>query len=301
MSLPLEWSAKMQGIIRERVNGVVWNHPRSDREKNLPMGFSMEVISRRILARGLADFSAGYRHSSGHLSPEELVSLYCYTNMKKHFFTCRATFSEHREVIEDLFKPRGRILVIDFGCGPATAALALADLLPNRRMDYIGIDAAQAMRERARTLWEASQASRLIEASSTAEFWRSWDHIRIDSIRPGLSVMLVFSYFFASKSLRTEDVNGLAAWVDKLAGTHTGKPLALFYMNSTDARANEKYNRLKQRLGAPRQALQPKQTEYCTHRGGAYTTKRSEFVSELLSLSRFRECATAPEDDLIPF
>ena len=155
MSLPLEWSSKMQRIVRDCVDNVVRSHPRSDREKNLLMGFTMEEISKQILAKGLADFSVGYSHPSGDLSPEELVSLYCYANMKKHFFTCLATFQEHREAIEGLYKPEGRPLIIDFGCGPATACLALADLFPNRLMDYIGIDSAPAMRARAFAMWDA--------------------------------------------------------------------------------------------------------------------------------------------------
>ena len=60
------------------------------------------------------------------------------------------------------------------------------------------------------------------------QFKKCWDEILIDSIREECSVMLVFSYFFASKSITTQDVNGLAAWIAKRAGTRTGRPLALF-------------------------------------------------------------------------
>src|SRR5207248_2586632 len=118
-----------QSIICQYVNPVIRDHGRSDPENNLWMGFSMEEISNRILSKGMADFSVGYPHPSGNLSPEDLVNLYCFTNMKRHFFECYATFDEHRGVIADLYKPHGRVLVVDFGCGPATAGLALADLL----------------------------------------------------------------------------------------------------------------------------------------------------------------------------
>ena len=64
MSLPLDWSSKMQRIVRDCVDNVVRSHPRSNREKNLLMGFTMEEISKQILAKGLADFSAGYSHTS---------------------------------------------------------------------------------------------------------------------------------------------------------------------------------------------------------------------------------------------
>jgi hypothetical protein len=265
------------------------------------MGFTMEEISKQILAKGLADFSVGYSHPSGDLSPEELVSLYCYANMKKHFFTCLATFQEHQEAIEELYKPEGRPLIIDFGCGPATACLALADLFPNRMMDYIGIDSAPAMRAQGFALWDvANRDSLLIEEGSTMQFKKCWDEIPIDSIRGECSVVLVFSYFFASKSITTQDVNGLAAWIAKLATTRTGRPLALFYMNSTDARANEKYYMLKQRLGKPQHELQTKQVEYQTSKGGMFTGK-SDYVSELLSLNSSQTFTKVTEDDLIPF
>jgi SAM-dependent methyltransferase len=301
MSLLLELSSKMQRIFSDCVDNVVRCHPRSDSKKNLLMGFTMEQISKQILVKGLADFSAGFSHPSGDLSPEELVSLYCYANMKKHFFTCQATFQEHRKAIEELYKPEGRPLIIDFGCGPATACLALADLFPNRMMDYIGIDAALAMRARASAFCDvAKRDSLLIKEGSRVQFQKCWDEIPIDNIRGECSVMLVFSYFFASMSITTQDVRGLATWIAKLAGKRTRRPLALFYMNSTDARANEKYYMLKRSLGQPQHELQTKQVEYQTYKSGPYP-KKSVYVSEFLRLNSVHEATRVTEDNLILF
>ncbi len=294
----------MRGIVMEHVDKVVWGHSRSDRANKVQMGFPMGQISKSILAKGMADFSVGYSDPSGQtLSPDELVSLYCYSNMKGHFFTCSATFQEHLGAIEDLFRPNGRALVIDFGCGPATACLALADLLPNRLIDYVGIDTAPAMRMRAQKLWDAvKDGAGLIRAVSGAAFKPSWTDVPVERIPPCSSVMLVFSYFFASKSLKTQDLNGIAAWIANLANTRTGRPSLLFYMNSTDARANEKYDQLKGclGLGGVQQPLQTKQIEFQTLKGGEHTSK-CEFVSELLTLPVGLTAGTVPEENLVPF
>jgi hypothetical protein len=293
----------MRRLVVAHVDRVIWDHPRSDHEKQIQMGFPMEQIRTSILARGLADFSVGYREPSGlSLSPDELVSLYSYSNMKGHFFTCSATFQEHQEVLEDLFKPRGRVLMIDVGCGPATACLALADLLPSRRIDYIGIDSAEAMRAQAQKLFEAAKdGAKLLQTDSVPAFKPCWTAVPVEHIAHEDSVMLVFSYFFASKSLMAQDVKGMAAWVASLASTRAGRPLLSFYMNSTDHRANEKYYQLRTCLGvaSPQQPLPAKQIEFQTLKGGDHISKR-EYVSELLTLSGGVSAGTVAEKDFIP-
>jgi hypothetical protein len=171
-------------------------------------------------------------------------------------------------------------------------------------MDYIGIDTAPAMRARGFVLWEmANRNSLLIEQGSLVHFTQDWHDIPIDSIREECSVMLVFSYFFASKSLTVHDVNNLAAWVARLAGSRAGQPLALFYVNSKDKRANEQYYLLKRRLGLPNpdRALPTRQIEYDPRRTSEHPPRRTEFVGEMLTLHGARKSTTVMEGDLIPF
>jgi hypothetical protein len=304
MSQPLAWSSKMRGLVLEHVNKVVWEHPGSDRKKNIQMGFSVDQIRISILAKGLANFTVGYSDQSGKtLTPDELVSLYCYSNMKGHFFTCSATFREHRAAVENLFKPRGRVLMIDVGCGPATACLALADLLPRPVIEYVGIDSAAAMRSRAQRLFDAAKdGAGLLHSASSATFKPCWTDVPAKKIPPECCVMLVFSYFFASKSLTTQEVNVLAAWVAEVANGRTTKPLSLFYMTSPDGRANERYRQFKECLGLPntQQSLPTKEIEFQTLKGGAHTSKR-QHVCELLTLPVRMTAGTVSEEDLIPF
>jgi hypothetical protein len=280
----------MRGLVMEHVDKVVLEHPASDHDKKIHMGFSADQIRISIVAKGLADFSVGYSDPSGKtLTPDDRVSLYCFWNMKGHFFTCSATFQEHRVAVESLFKPRGRVLMIDVGCGPATACLALADLLQRPVIGYMGIDSAAAMRSRGQTFFDNAKDQEdqagLLHRASGAAFKPCWTDVPARKIPPESCVMLVFSYFFASKSLTDHDVNALAEWVAEIASTRTNRPLLLFYMNSPDDRANERYYQFKRclRLPGARQRLPEKEIEYQTLKGGSFTNKRKH-VSELLTL-----------------
>jgi hypothetical protein len=156
-----------------------------------------------VLAKGLADFSQGHDHPKyGRLSAEEKVLLYCFVNLKKHFFAALATFEAHRATLEELFMPDSRLVVVDIGCGPGTACLALADLLPGRDFDYLGIDSATPMRSKALALWQAARAKGLIGNGSIPAFLRSWEDAAITQVAPANSVLVMLSYCCATPVTR---------------------------------------------------------------------------------------------------
>src|SRR3984893_12258751 len=155
MPSPFEWSAEMDGLYGASVVMKVLDDPKTVDNENLKLGYPWDKIREEVLAKGLTDFSQGHDDPKhGHLTAHDKVLLYCFVNLRMHFFAALATFEAHRLLLEDLLASENRLLLLDIGCGPGTACRALADLLPGRSFDYLGIDSASLMCAKARSLWE---------------------------------------------------------------------------------------------------------------------------------------------------
>src|SRR5579884_4493220 len=163
MPSPFEWSAEMDSLFYNSVVKDVLDDPRTADSENLKLGYPFEKIRKEVLAKGLADFTRGHNDPKyGHLTAQDKVLLYCFVNFRKHFFAARATLEAHRTLLEDLFASENRLLLLDVGCGPGTACLALADLYSGSDFDYVGIDSAEPMRAKAAALWEEARIRGLI-------------------------------------------------------------------------------------------------------------------------------------------
>jgi len=288
MPSPFEWSAEMDFLYWNSVVRDVLDDPRTIDSENLKLGYPFETIREEVLAKGLTDFSQGhYDLEYGHLTPEDKVLLYCFVNLRLHFFAALATFEAHRALLEDLFASAGRLLLLDVGCGPGTASLALADLLPGRSFDYLGIDLAPPMHLKALAMWEAARATGLIGKDSTATFRTTWAEVAVDQVPAASSVLVVVSYCCASHTLTWKSLQSLAHTVRGLRESRTGKPLVLAYMNSTSPLAHRNYEVFKHALGLDPAADSPTRLtiEYRNRRGKAVTVSQ-EFVHEVLRLQR---------------
>jgi hypothetical protein len=288
MASPLEWSAAMDGLFWNCVVRVVLDDPRTDWSENLSLGYPFEVIRKQVLAKGLADFSQGHVDAKfGHLTPDEKALLYCFVNFKKHFFAAYATFEEHRAIIEELLVPEENPFVLDIGCGPATACLALMDLLPGKTFHYVGIDSAAAMRTKAAAFWDAAKKNGLAGATSTAAFLESWTDLTVGEVSPERSVLVVLSYCCASHTLTLPALKALAHTILTLIEGRTRKPLVLVYTNSTNPLSSVKFDILKQEIGLDPEAAAPASItiEYRKKRGGAALSSE-EFVRQVLRIKK---------------
>lgn len=178
-------------------------------------------------------------------------------------------------------------MLLDIGCGPGTASLALADLLPGRSFSYLGIDLVPPMHAKAFALWEAAKARGLIGKDSTATFRTTWTEMAVDQVAPASSVLVVLSYCCASHTLTWKSLQSMAHTIRGLRESRSGKPLVLAYMNSTNALANRNYEVFKQGLGLDPVANSPTRVtiEFRNRRGKAVTISQ-EFVYEVLRLPR---------------
>ena len=127
----LQRSEAMEALHFNNVVRPVSNDPRTnwDDDTSIWLGYPFNVIREEVINKGLADFSVGHEHKKyGDLTADEKVLLYCFTNMTLHFFESLATFRSYKAELAPLLEPPGRRLMMDLGCGPGTAVLALAEI-----------------------------------------------------------------------------------------------------------------------------------------------------------------------------
>jgi SAM-dependent methyltransferase len=187
---------------------------------------------------GRADFSAGYTHPSGvTLSAEDKVALYCLLNMRSHFYASLATFNAFRPVIAATLSSAEPTLFVDLGCGPGTSGFAFAEHLSGTGVfDYVPVDLAQPMLDRAATLFASAKAQG-VGTGSIGNFISSGNP-------PHRRVIFNASYLFASDSL---DIKWIVQMVRDAAARCDS--VLFIYTNSTDPRANAKWKQFCAALG----------------------------------------------------
>jgi SAM-dependent methyltransferase len=178
-SSPFEWSLAMERTFNQCVVEKVRTDTRTDWDENISLGVPFDVIRSAVIETGLADFSNGYFHQQyGNLTPEEKVLLYCFCNMKAHFFAAYKNFRLYRTSLSNLIGSAARPLCIDIGCGPGTAMLALHEALPSLKADWVGVDSAQPMLRKAREIWKVAVGCGLVHQACTARFHTSLHQVQ---------------------------------------------------------------------------------------------------------------------------
>ena len=251
-------STDFRELFKKHINSVVNKDPRNTPSNRL-LGYDFEYVRDRILLKGRADFNMAYiDHDGGAfvkyhrleeegygppLSPNDIVLLYCYINLKSHFAEVSTILGKQQATIEPLFSPDCKTLVIDFGCGPGTVCLALAERFKDKNFEYTGIDIAPAMQQKANELFIVAQEEQLISKDCTAKFISSWDEFNNEVIPSKSKVLLSFSYFFASNTLKESSLISLAAFVKTLRESEKIKEIKLLYINSISIYAHKNYNK----------------------------------------------------------
>ncbi|HEV8060582.1 MAG TPA: class I SAM-dependent methyltransferase, partial [Gemmataceae bacterium] len=226
---------EMDRLIQDHVKHPVKSDTRTIKIEGEPfwLGYPMETIRKMVLGLGLADFANSCSHPLyGALSADDRVLLYCFINMKRHLANLSKVMTEYRQPVNSVLSSP-HATVIDIGCGPGTAFLAIASVLEGSRFRYYGIDSAAPMRSKADSLWQAAMASNLIGEGSTAVFTSSWDQIPANALTADSQVLLVFSCFFGSPSLTNAAIQSLCGAVTaRLSPPHVAKTLTV-YLNSS--------------------------------------------------------------------
>jgi len=202
----LEPSPSMKKIFN-KINSEYFDHPKINHYENNLWGYDKKYILDNILVRGRGDYTS----DSGQITAHDKVLLYCFYNLKKHYFTTYAVLETVIDSLKeffnsDIYKPT----FIDLGCGPLTSGLALADLINTKHSNpitfcYIGIDISKPMTDRAKTFEKLEIFSRDCEFNYH-EHWKSIEYVKI--YKRGISNPIIFnaSYLFASDSVIPEDL-----------------------------------------------------------------------------------------------
>lgn len=231
MALP-SWLVKLRQ--REVVTMV---RSRPDTHGDYIFGIPTDEVFSDVLGGGQADFDAPYRHLEGG----DRALLYAYLIQKRHL-------EELVEAFTQLFKdgaPNDPLIVLDLGCGPFTAGLALAAALGNdSTFSYIGLDRSASMRELGERLAVAAEdfgALRGVE--------RQWveklDAVQWREVRGWRPVLVIASYLLASPIL---DVGTLVEDIDCLCNRFGRGSVTVLYTNSTRPRANQNFGPFRDAL-----------------------------------------------------
>lgn len=239
---------------------------------NLVLGVDRNTALEAI-KWGQADFD----QPTETLSAEDRVLLYAYFNQLGHL-------EELSEAFHQMFgqvRPEDPFIVVDLGCGPFTAGLALAGQLgATEQFDYIGVDRSRTMLELGERL--ATAAATMPTLPQISRQWTS----DIQSIawtdpprwRP---VLVVVSFLLASPTLRVEQLlHDLKALLSRLGH---GEVFVL-YTNSPAESANRtfpmfrdmlvdaRFNAVADNIGVVRTERRDRKLRYALFHRGAKRT-----------------------------
>lgn len=273
----------IQNVFRQQILNPVNDDPRT-RGYAAPLGYPSSAVRAQILEYGRADFTIACHTVTPAASPAERVLLYCYYNLRKHFFTTRHVLAQIIDSLPTLLNSEtAQPVFLDLGCGPMTSALAFADLYRERYhkalpIRYVGVDIAPAMLEKARTFENCG----LFAATSQFDYYTRWDdaldslvrHIQVDN-----PVIINASYLFASSSLNASE---LAVFIHKLRQRCPVAKMYFLFQNPNRADRNVKYHAWRNGLSFAYSLIQS--TQVVRYQTSSYAAPSEEEVTyELLA------------------
>lgn len=260
-------------------------HPKTE-YPNLIYGNDSDFNRLNIIEFGRANFS-GQQNLFGY-TQEERINLYCYYNMRKHYFSSFAIFKSFNDFFNLSFANTGnRISFFDFGCGPVTSGIAFNQhfrSINNFHFNYIGIDTSSSMLEKG----EQFLASGLFNKDTTYILEGSLSKISNDYLESiftlSNTVILNFSYLFGN--INKDDAERFAEKINAMIDKFPLNKYILIYQNSSLEKRNRTYSIFKKLI--PR--LQPisgdmPKTETITYRNVEMSIydKKEDVLYEILS------------------
>ena len=242
----------LMGVMDELVGKPYKHQPK-------PLAWTREVLHQDgayhrkvILEQGRSDFTSPILG----LTPEQTTLLYCCHYLQMHLASSRYVFDACHQVFNGFpafLDPHS--LMIDFGCGPLTTAIALACYSAQVRkqklnLNYIGIERSSAMIKKAQ---QFSQCQALFGSQSNFHFLQ--DYTNSDTLTRQIHqythrsrqswVVLNFCYFFASPWLNCQE---LSAVVNQLLQQFPQHRFCILFQNPPGAPLNQKWHQFKNSL-----------------------------------------------------
>jgi superfamily I DNA and/or RNA helicase len=149
---------------------------------------------------GRINFSNQLNMFDEMMSPERQVLIYCYYIMRQHYCSSRNIFTSYKDWMEPQINSfKGRVQMIDIGCGPATCGIAFTEIFKDiaPHLVYTGIDVSSEMKRMGKKLWDEVHGQELqiqmIDSFNAlgSSFWEGCSEL------PSL-VIINMSYFFSN-------------------------------------------------------------------------------------------------------
>jgi SAM-dependent methyltransferase len=216
------WLEQLRG--RMFVDPIVAD-PRSAQGARL--GRTSDWIFRNAIGGGQADFDQPIED----LSPRDRAMLYALFNQKAHVDELIHAFTKFLPEPQSF---RGAT-VIDIGCGPFTAGLAIANVVGGGvAYRYFGIDRASSMRLLANDLAQEVRVLAEINQDTQVSFHERVDGIDFGPQRAAEITVFVLSYLLASSTI---DVDELVGEIKRASDRVGLGPSFVLYTNSARAHA----------------------------------------------------------------
>lgn len=249
-------------------DSTVWN--------SILLGLDTFTIRSEVINFGQANFDKPYKK----LQPSDIVKLYCYFNMRKHYYSSLYLF-ERCIWIKKLITKDGCLKFIDVGCGPATSGIALTDYLfsirsLNQQFDYIGIDYYDSMLEAAADLMTNSTYNKC----TTNVFTKRIGNLQGEDFHNANSILFNTCYLFASPTL---NIDLLATEINYVLNAYSYLPRFLLFQNTTDESKNTNYKLFKTKINKHDVLLSEKVTiKYNNQRNSFYPPVHESVYFEVL-------------------
>lgn len=238
-------------------NEIIINPLKQDKRTtsypDLVLGNSNEFNRNNIIEYGRTNFDTAFTYQTNLFAQEfsvrDKVALYCFYNMRKHYFSNLAVFDTYSDLFNiEVTQTSDRVTFIDFGCGPLTAGIAFNQFAkrsnPNFSMNYFGIDISDGMIDMAK---EFSNSS-LFNQSTNFHFAKSINEINTgiweELFRLSNLVVLNFSYLFAN--LDVDQTIELANNINKIVKAYPLNKYMVVYQNPVQRHHN--FTRFKKEL-----------------------------------------------------
>lgn len=219
----------LDSLRKELIVSPIQNDKRT--KYDMPLGRDVKWIFDHAIGGGQANFDVPIED----ISSRDRVLLYAYLNQKAHIDELIHAFAK---LIPEP-PPFQNATVIDIGCGPFTAGLALANIIGTSvGFRYFGVDHSLSMRTYAKELADHTHKVGELNARTEIAFFR--DLTDIDFGRPRASEVTIFvlSYLLASTSIDVELLANQINFARKKVGLG---PTILLYTNSGRAGARASF------------------------------------------------------------
>lgn len=234
-----EISSWLFAVRKEQIVDQVVNDPRDKRIDGARLGVAIPWIFRHALGGGQANFD----EPIGALSSRDRVMLYAFLLQKGHILELTYAFNR-------LFADRQQLsgaTVLDVGCGPFTAGLALANSCGNEvAFHYFGVDTSQSMCTLGAELAAGAKDAGGLNTATRVEFFDSLDRVEPGQMQAGWTIVIL-SYLLASQSI---DVTALVTQLVRACNRIGVGPVALLYTNSGRAEARVAFPQFRDLLVA---------------------------------------------------